>query len=639
MYVSTSQVILSLERLKDLHPFFGYAFFAFKEARMPVGETAPVSYSVIKEHILERYFHPIESYPGYFNPFKSNKSWVSSRYDSTSLQRIVADTFSDAFIYKKGSGERGWKNDYVDILGSLMAKLKSSRISLLDLTVWLYRDDGNIPNEADAVAYLIRKAIAQFHITPEEAKALFNPHGRRAISVSAEAPDLNEVWNIVGWPDGFRDEGGVTVEHLNLLEVGPATDLGYFPREHLNIVTGDNSLGKTFLLDCVWWSLTGAWWMHEAEPRRSSRSQRAEIAYGLKTSGGRVITAEATYNRLDEDWQRPADQHEGIGIYATHSGAFALWDPVRAPNESNLFAQFSSHLVLNRDQVWEGLKREDNRGRSMQVLNGLIYDWIAWQASDDRYATVLSAFEKCVRALSPPDGPPLRAGRLASLVNDSRDFPTIKMPYGDVPVIYASAGVQRILALAYVLVWHWNEHTLRCAQAKRAPFKRMVVIVDEIEAHLHPRWQRSVLPALLDALQIVAPGVEVQLHISTHSPLVLTSVEPEIDEDRDAIHHLALEGANVSLSEFDVVKHGTVDAWLESDIFGLSSARSIVAEKLIEQAKALQLARRPSQRDVRATHRQLLRALPDDDPFWVRWLYFAEQRGVEGPNDTSRPRA
>jgi hypothetical protein len=130
----------------------------------------------------------------------------------------------------------------------------------------------------------------------------------------------------------------------------------------------------------------------------------------------------------------------------------------------------------------------------------------------------------------------------------------------------------------------------------------------------------------------VAPEVSVQIHVSTHSPLVLASLEPELDVGVDAIHHLTLEGDEVELNELEIVKHGTVDAWLESEIFGLSSARSLAAERIIERAKALQLSRKPGQRDILETHRQLLRALPDDDPFWVRWLYFAEQAGVvEGP--------
>lgn len=48
-----------------------------------------------------------------------------------------------------------------------------------------------------------------------------------------------------------------------------------------------------------------------------------------------------------------------------------------------------------------------------------------------------------------------------------------------------------------------------------------VVLVDEIDLHLHPRWQRRVVPKLLE----VFPGC--QFFVSTHSPHVITHVQPE----------------------------------------------------------------------------------------------------------------
>lgn len=46
-----------------------------------------------------------------------------------------------------------------------------------------------------------------------------------------------------------------------------------------------------------------------------------------------------------------------------------------------------------------------------------------------------------------------------------------------------------------------------------------VVLIDEIEQHLHPRWQRAVIPAL----QATFPNI--QFIIATHSPQVLSQVE------------------------------------------------------------------------------------------------------------------
>jgi len=48
-----------------------------------------------------------------------------------------------------------------------------------------------------------------------------------------------------------------------------------------------------------------------------------------------------------------------------------------------------------------------------------------------------------------------------------------------------------------------------------------MVLIDEIDLHLHPKWQRLVVPKLLE----VFPGC--QFVISTHSPHVITHVQPE----------------------------------------------------------------------------------------------------------------
>jgi hypothetical protein len=637
MYVSTSQLALSLERLKDLHPFFGFAFFGFKKAGIPVGETARCSYRVIRENVLEPYFRPLRNYPGFFNPFKSTRRWVNDRYDTTSLQRVVADTFGAAFLHETGSSEWGWRENYIEVLSKLMRKHQSSPISLLDLAVWFYREDSDIPNEVSASSYLMSRLIDEFQIDNEELLKLFSPPRERAVSLSPEAPDMNELWNIVGWPEGFQDLGGVALDYLHLQNVGPARDLEYVAASRLNVLTGDNSLGKTFLLDCAWWAVTGNWQRHEVEPRRASRRSYSQIAYGIRSPSGRVVNVESPFDRLEDAWQRPIEQSEGIGIYATHSGSFALWDPVRPPNEPRALSEWATHLTLSREEVWDGVWWRDRSDRAIQVCNGLIRDWAIWRSLKEKHDEKLITFERCLKELSPPEGPQLRAGALLPVAGDSREFPSIRMPYGDVPVIYASAGVQRILALAYVVVWHWNQHIERCKKTGRTPFRQLTVLIDEVEAHLHPKWQRQILPALVRAISAVASEADVQIHVATHSPLVLASLEPSFDSDIDAIHHLSMEEDDVTLEMVEAYKQGTVNSWLESDIFGLSAARSFEAETAINEAKELQLKKRPAKSRIREVHGRLLRYLPDDDTFWVRWIHFAEQNGiVERPRSDTR---
>jgi predicted ATP-binding protein involved in virulence len=69
------------------------------------------------------------------------------------------------------------------------------------------------------------------------------------------------------------------IENLALTGVGPAKQIELDLSPRLNILTGDNGLGKTFVLDCAWWALSGEWADPEipAYPRLDSAKPAIEI--------------------------------------------------------------------------------------------------------------------------------------------------------------------------------------------------------------------------------------------------------------------------------------------------------------------------------------------------------------------------
>jgi len=151
-----------------------------------------------------------------------------------------------------------------------------------------------------------------------------------------------------------------------------------------------------------------------------------------------------------------------------------------------------------------------------------------------------------------------------------------------------------------------------------------------MEAHLHPLWQRVITPALMNVVKALDSEVETQLIIATHSPLVLASVEPLFNDQKDKLFHLYHEeNGSVLLDEVPFITRGRVDLWLTSNIFGLKQPRSKVAEDTIEKAKALQRKKEPSKEEVQEVSEALSRVLAPDDQFWPRWTYFAEREGVE----------
>jgi hypothetical protein len=174
----------------------------------------------------------------------------------------------------------------------------------------------------------------------------------------------------------------------------------------------------------------------------------------------------------------------------------------------------------------------------------------------------------------------------------------------------------------------WREHVEAAKLKNTAPSKSLVMLFDEVEAHLHPHWQRVLLPALLRVVHELSPEIEVQIVATTHAPLVLASLEPYFDVARDALFHFELKDKEVQVSRVPWRARGDASAWLTSEIGELGEARSVEAEQAIVAAKeAMRRADLPIE-EAKRIHHELHEVLKDTDPFWPRWLVRAKQAGV-----------
>ncbi len=415
-------------------------------------------------------------------------------------------------------------------------------------------------------------------------------------------------------PDSKPEQGG-TLSYLELIGLGPAEKFVLEPADRLTLITGDNGLGKTFLLECCWWALTGTWAGRPALSNPGSPLGKAEITFEIKGKAAKPERKTIAFDWKSLEWPTPKNRPTipGLIVYARVDGSFAVWDPAKQGA-----LQFGKQAVFSSTEVWDGLP-----GR----IEGLIRDWVRWQSSPA--TSPFETFKRVLAHLSPPDLGVFEPGEPVRVLGDPRDIPTIKHPFGTTPIIYSSAGVRRIVTLAYLIVWAWTEHIIAANLARTEPQRRIVVLVDEMEAHLHPRWQRAVLPALMSLQEMLSSELEAQYIVATHSPLVMASSEEVFDPTTDSLFHLDLVGNKVTLEEIDFVKFGDVSSWLTSPVFGLKQARSSEAEMAIEAAKVLQNSDMVSANDVRSVSERLVRYLAPDDKFWPRWVFFAEKHGVD----------
>jgi len=446
------------------------------------------------------------------------------------------------------------------------------------------------------------------------------------------------------------------IESISVQGVGPVAALEMKLAPRLNLITGDNGLGKSFLLDIAWWVLTESWLNGKVLPK-PGKVPDARIEGRFKsqlagTADASNPTAVRTYRfgaaglewlssgrRIDARNTRIGDQITADPLLGRHlalcariDGGFSIWDPCRNFHSSGSHTwddddiETPHAIHFGVDELWNGLSQGD-----AVICNGMIRDWLDWQQGkaevDGRLFRIL---QSTLKILSPPDEP-MRVGEPGRRLGDARRLPMLELPFETIPVTHASAAMKRILSLAYVLVWAWHEHVTLCEQLGIPQSNEMLLLIDEIENHLHPRWQRTILKALLDIVTTLTErdDVKIQLFIVTHSPLILASAEPHFDDTQDAWFDLDLvrgERPHVVLSRRDFVRHGDVSNWLTSEAFDLEQSRSLEAERAIQ--KALEIVRKSdaSEAELEAVTRALQATLGDTDRFWMRWSQFRASR-------------
>lgn len=127
-----------------------------------------------------------------------------------------------------------------------------------------------------------------------------------------------------------------------------------------------------------------------------------------------------------------------------------------------------------------------------------------------------------------------------------------------------------------------------------------VVLIDEVEQHLHPRWQRNIISLLTESFP------DVQFIATTHSPLVASGCK------------------GIPVHRFADSEHSIEHpfGWLAEDVYqimGLHTSRAEALAEHISKFEALDLKRlrgkaTPSDLSRLSNMRQALDLLPQDDP-------------------------
>jgi hypothetical protein len=125
-----------------------------------------------------------------------------------------------------------------------------------------------------------------------------------------------------------------------------------------------------------------------------------------------------------------------------------------------------------------------------------------------------------------------------------------------------------------------------------------LLLLDEVETHLHPQWQRTLLPALREALP------DVQIIVTSHSPFVISSCPGS------RVHVFGIdESGRASLRQSCDAPVGESITTTLMGIFGVESRFDVLTEKELDEW--YELSRKEAVRRLSAAGRRRMHTLAD----------------------------
>ena len=398
------------------------------------------------------------------------------------------------------------------------------------------------------------------------------------------------------------------VSCLKLANLRTFDDVRFDFQPGFNLIAGANGVGKTSVLDALGVCLSDV-----VKHANGLRSRIRNFSQNDLRVGATALNVEcdvqidgAEYSYVVHQPREPAaDRKKSTGEPWAHDG--------KAPRRAGFEGDVPSSLTEPRDgwplALLFSTRRALPSARAMSNMatargieaacadaladrNLRLGEFTAWMRvqqalADDRpsASSVAAAFGTAVSRFLPGySGLRITGEERPELVIDHRDMP--------LPVAQLSEGERGVLAIVLDL-------TRRLALANPemedpAAMAGAVVLIDEIELHLHPQWQRRIVANLTETFP------KCQFIATTRSPQVIGEVE------HDRIHMIA-DGEVYSPSH----SFGVDSSRVLEEIMGTCSRTTTVNELLTDISQQISDDRYD---DARVLLADLSELLGEDDP-------------------------
>lgn len=349
------------------------------------------------------------------------------------------------------------------------------------------------------------------------------------------------------------------IRDLNINGIGGISSISINFDQQMNIICGPNGIGKTTILECI---------AHLFAQSRTNVLKK-NVNFQTGTINASLIESDQVLNkRLTIDHFIPTEGSFIDGLTRLSKKLITI-----KVNRNFSYQQIDA---IARDTVYEThhLSEQVKFGADSQAVK----NWFIHRHLYSGHENSLNLEQIYNYNL---------AKRSFSVLNDQFNFSRVKgdtndimlqTPNGEIYYEYLSSGFKSAISIIIGII---KEIEFRFKEPSiNADSFNGVILIDELELHLHPEWQAKIVDALLNIFP------HAQFIVSTHSPHILQNAQANqiiaLDQNEELI-------VQRDLSEFIFGFQGWTVEEILTDVMGMSDTRTdLYKQTLIEFNNAIE---------------------------------------------------
>lgn len=443
----------------------------------------------------------------------------------------------------------------------------------------------------------------------------FTPQGGYS-EVERFLQELSDAVRATGAKDSSAARPVSRLKSVRLENIGPFENLELDLDRNWAVLLGDNGVGKSTILRAIAVGIAGPDSADYAG--RLVRVGKPSARIILTTDQGKQYVTEILKGDrtiVQSQPSRPLEPERWLALGFPTLRSFTFAPTRELPpkgldrlTSEDLMPLIRGDLDPRLDKLKSWIFDLDYRDKTQRVSERNLLSYFRPGEGSTRFTRLLDQFFEVIRRLTPG----LRLGEV-EIDSDRREV-RIQTDDGRLRIELVSQGTQSLLGWVGILLQRLNDFYGEEPDSRQSvgsdtsiPLMEQtaLVLIDEIDAHMHPMWQQTIVPAL----STLFPNV--QFLATTHSPLIVGGMESQqvirfVRNASGIVEH-------VSLSERTTM--GRVDQLLTSRLFGLDTTLDKKTEEEVVK-RYQELAGLPSrtneqEKELKRLHEQLDVRIPE----------------------------